>query len=191
MTRKTIATLLAQADATLADNTTGDISAADVRDMIKDLINSIKPGYGAAGNDSLTIVGLGTTPRVISYNQLLAQTPEDFLVLLGAGQIQRLANGLPLSRTRLSFQASVLAPAGNEILLSVYRNGIDMPGGVTISATGLGNPQSAVFQSLDVQPVPADPVYEVRASKITGAASDVEFTDVRLLLEVVPTLVNP
>jgi hypothetical protein len=188
MTRKTITALIAQADATIADNTTGDISAADVRDMIKDFLNSIKPGYGAAGNDSLTIVGLGTTPRVISYNQLLAQTPEDFLVLLGAGQIQRLANGLPATRTRLSFQAGVLAPAGNEILLSVYRDGADMPGGVTVSGTGLGNPATAVFQSIDATPVPGSPVYEIRASKLTGAASDVEFTDLRLLLEVVPTI---
>jgi hypothetical protein len=187
MTRKTIVALLLQADTNLPDNTSGDISAADVRDLLKDIIDTFKPGFGAIGNDLHTLVALGITPVVIPYTTLLAVTA-DFTANLVAGQITRNSLGLPSTNTRVTFATDMACQDGSEVVFSLYRDGINVPGGTTASGRGLGNITEATFEIINAQPVAGNPVYEVRASKITGAASNVDLTNVRLILEVVPTL---
>jgi len=187
MTRKTITALLAQADATLPDNTTQAISAADVRSMVKDIIDTFKPGFGAVGSDLVTLVALGTTPVPIPYDELLAVTV-DFTANLAAGTVQRMSQGLPSTNTRITFYTDMACPDGNEVVFSLYRDGINVPGGTTASGRGIGNIVEASFEIINGQPVAGDPVYSVRASKISGGIDDVELSNVRLILEVVPTL---
>ena len=96
MTRKTMLALLAQADSTLADNTTGDITPAVLRTMVKDIIDSFSPGYGAANSASLTLTTLGSTPRVIPYVTKLAETIE-FVVTIAAGTIMSRTTNIPFN----------------------------------------------------------------------------------------------
>ena len=187
MTRKTIAALLAQADATIEDNTTQAISAADVRNMIKDVIDTFSPGFGAVGNPTVTLTALGATPVVIPYAEMLAVTVE-FTASLAAGTVRRNSQGLPSTNTRVTFYTDMATADGNEIVFSLYRDGANVPGGTTASGRGIGNIVEASFEVINGSPIAGDPVYSVRASRITGAAADVTLSNVRLILEVVPTL---
>lgn len=187
MARKTIVALLAQADTTIEDNITGLISASDVRNMIKDFINTVKPGFGAVGNDLHTLLNLGLPLQVVPYDTLLAVT-EDFTVNLATGEVTRLALGLPTVNNRITFYAGVAAPAGNEVVFSLFRDGVNVPGGTTVSGQGIGNIVEGSFEIINGTPIAGDPVYKVMASKISGAAADIELSNVRFILEVVPTL---
>src|SRR5262245_42567029 len=122
MARKTITQLLAQADTTLADNTGGDITAFDVRAMVKDIIDTFKPCFGIASNASVVLPAVGTTPVPIPLGTLCLVTP-DFAVDLPNGIISRHSIGLPNTTTRITFFTELACPDGNEIVLSLYRNG--------------------------------------------------------------------
>ena len=106
--------------------------------MVRDIIDSFSPGYGAASSVNLTMAALGATPRAIPYATLLAQTPE-FVVVPGAGTIKRLAQGLPTTVNRVSFNADVAAASGSEVAFALYRNGAAVPGAaMTLTGPGRG-----------------------------------------------------
>lgn len=185
--RKSILALLTEADTNVADNTTGDISAADVRNLIKDMIDTFSPGYGIVSSESLSMAALGVTPRVIPYTTTLAATA-GYTVGLAAGTIKRLAQGLPSTVNRVSFYADVAAPAGDEMVFSLFRDGIDIPGGITVSGQGIGNRVQAAFSVGTTAEDALDHVYDIRVSKITGGSDDVELDNIRFIVEYVPTI---
>jgi len=185
--RKSILALLTQADATIEDNTTGAISAADVRNLIKDVIDTFAPGYGIVSSESLNMAALGVTPRAIPFTTTLAATAE-YTVVLASGSITRLAQGLPSTVSRVSFYADVAAPAGDEMVFSLFRDGVDIPGGITVSGQGIGNRVQAAFSVGTSAEDSLDHVYDIRASKVTGGADDVELDNIRFIIESVPTI---
>jgi hypothetical protein len=187
MTRKTVLALLAQADATLPDNITQDISAADVREMIKDMIDTFAPGYGILSAASTTLIALSPTPQTVHYTAILSLTPE-YTAITAAGSVTRLAQGLPTTVNRISFYCDVAAPSGNEVAFTLARNGTDIPGGTTVTGQGAGNLANASFSVGTTSPDGADYTYTIHAKKLTGAAADVTLTNVRFILESVPTL---
>jgi len=187
MPRKTMIALLDQADTTLPNNTAQQITAADVRQMIKDVIDSFAPGYGAMQNLLVTLAALGLTPRVVPYTSVLVATPE-FTCVPASGTITRLGGGLPSTVNRVSFYADVAAPTGNEVVFSLFRDGVDIPGGTTVSAQGAGNVVQAAFSVGTTASDGLDHVYDIRASKISGGADDVELSNVRFIMEYVPTI---
>src|SRR4249919_3941528 len=187
MTRKTMLALLAQADATIEDNVDGAITPADLRTMIKDVIDSFSPGYGAAGSAAAMVLAkLGATPVVVPYTTQLAATAE-FVVNLAAGTIKRFAQGLPTTVNRVSFFADVGAASGSEIAFQLFRNGVAVPGAaMTVTADGASNFSLAAFTAGLTSLDGADYTYEVHASKISGAAEDVHLSNVRFVVEIVP-----
>jgi hypothetical protein len=187
MTRKTMVALLAQADATIEDNVAGNISASDVRAMFKDFIDTMTPGFGAVGRATQTLVTLGPTQQVVTYDTLLAVTV-DYTAVLAAGTVQRNALGLPTVNNRVTFYASVDCAAGSEVSFVLFRDGVNVPGGCTVSGLGGGNPVEASFEIINSTPVAGNPIYKVMAAKISGAPANVILTDVRFILEVVPTI---
>ena len=187
MPRKTIIALLAETENNLPDNTTGAITASALRGLITDVVDTFSPGYGIASIDSLTLVALGITPQVITYDTLLAETVE-YTVLLASGTIKRFAEGLPSTVNRVSFYADMSAPTGDEVVFSLFRDGMDIPGGSTVSGQGLGNVVQASFSIATTTEDALDHVYDVRASKVTGGADNVELANVRFFLETVPTI---
>lgn len=187
MTRKTMLALIAQADATIPDNTAQEISAADVRQLIKDVIDSFAPGYGILSAATTTLIALGTTVQTVHYTAILSLTPE-YTAIPAAGSVTRLAQGLPTTVNRLSFYCDVNAPAGNEVAFTLARNGADIPGGTTVTGQGGGNLANASFSVGTTSPDGADYTYTIHAKKLTGAAADVVLTNVRFIVESVPTL---
>jgi len=73
-------------------------------------------------------------------------------------------------------------------VFSLFRNGVDIPGGITVSGQGIGNRVQAAFSVGTTSPDGADYTYDIRASKITGGSDDVELDNVRFIVESVPTL---
>jgi hypothetical protein len=188
MTRKTMLALLAEADANLPDNATHLITAAAVRSLIKDVVDSFSPGYGIVSNANLTLAALTAVPRVIPYVTTLAQTPE-YVVGLGAGTVTRLAQGLPTTVNRISFYADMEAPAGNEVAFAVTRNGVAIPGGVTVSGQGATNFVGVALSIGTTSPDGADYAYAVTAARITGGGTlNLVLANARLIVESVPTL---
>jgi len=187
MTRKTMLALIAQADATIPDNAAHEISAADVRQLIKDVIDSFAPGYGILSANSTVLIGLSPTPQTVHYTTILSLTPE-YTAIPAAGTVTRLAQGLPTTVNRISFYCDVAAPTGNEVAFTLSRNGLDIPGGTTVTGQGAGNLANASFSVGTTSPDGLDYTYSVHARKTTGAAADVTLTNVRFILESVPTL---
>jgi hypothetical protein len=187
MARKTLTALKAQADATIPDNATHLITAAAVRTLFKDFMDTMTPGFGAVGRATQTLVNLGVTQQVVTYDTLLAVTV-DFTAVVAAGTMQRLALGLPTVNNRVTFFAQVDCPVGNEVNFTLFRDGVSVPGGCTVSGQGNGNPVEGSFTIINATPIAGDPVYKVMASKISGAASNVILTEARFILEVVPTI---
>ena len=187
MPRKSITALLAQANTTLPNNATQEITAADVRDMVKDITDTFAPGYAAAAIAALLMPALGAVPAVVTYNTQLVLTA-DYIVNLAAGQITRVSNGLNPTFNRVSFYSGVAAPNGNEVLFQLYRDGVAIPGGVGVSAQGAGNIVAASFSIPTAAADALNHVYEVRASKISGGIDDVTLSNVRFIFEYVPTV---
>jgi hypothetical protein len=187
MPRLTINALRAQVGVLLPDNITQDISAADVRDMFKDTIDTYAPGYGALSQPLVVLPALGITPVIVPFAAVLAQT-DDYVANAAGGTIQRLANGLPSTVNRVSFYADVAAPSGNEVVFSLFRDGVDIPGGTTVSGQGAGNLSQAAFSVGTTAEDALDHIYTIRASKISGGADNVEVSNARFILEYVPTI---
>ena len=187
MPRKPVVDLLAETHNSIYDNEVGGITAENLRNLLLDIIDTFAPGYGIVSIDSLTLVALGITPQVVTYDTTLASTPE-YVVDLTLGTVQRLAQSLPSTVNRVSFYADLAAPTGDEVVFSLFRDGIDIPGGGTVSGQGLGNVVQAAFSIATTAEDSLDHTYDVRASKVTGGADNVELANVRFILESVPTL---
>ena len=187
MPRKSIIALREQVGVSFPDNTTGAITPVEVRDMFKDIIDTFSPGYAIVSIDALTLVALGITPQVITYDTTLAET-DQYLVVPASGTVQRLAQELPSTVNRVSFYADLAAPTGDEVVFSLFRDGIDIPGGSTVSGQGLGNVVQASFSLITSAEDALDHTYDVRATKVTGGADNVELANVRFIFESVPTI---
>jgi hypothetical protein len=187
MARRTIAALLAEANANLPDNSSGLISPSDIRDLVKNISDTFAPGYAAAARASLVLVALGLPPQVVTYDTNLIGTP-DYVINLPAGSITRLAGALNPTFNRVSFYTGVSAPNGNEIVFQLYRDGVAIPGGVEVSAQGAGNIVAASFSLPSATTDGLDHVYDVRATKVSGGVDNVTLTNARFILEYIPTL---
>jgi hypothetical protein len=187
MPYRTIIDLRAEVGTKFPDNTTGLITPVEVRDMFKDVIDTFAPGYGIMSVDSLTLVALGITPQVVTYDTLLAET-DTYTCVPASGTVTRLARGLPSTVNRVSFYADVSAPTGDEVVFSLFRDGVDIPGGGTVSGQGLGNVVQVAFSISSSAEDALDHVYDIRAIKVTGGADNVELANVRFIFEYVPTI---
>lgn len=187
MPYRTITELREQVGASFPDNTDGEISAQALRDSFKNLIDTLAPGYGIMGEDSLTLTALGITPQVITYSSLLGVTTA-FECDIMNGTTTRLAHGLPTTVNRVSFYADLSAPQGDEVVFSLFRDGADVPGGGTVSGQGLGNVVQVAFSVFSGAIDNLDHYYDIRALKITGGTDDVNLANVRFIVEYIPTL---
>ncbi len=187
MPRRTIAALLTEATNNLPDNSSGQISPADIRDLVKNIADTFAPGYAAVARASLVLPALGLPPQVVTYDVNLIGTP-DYVVNLAAGSVTRIAGTLNPTFNRVSFYTGVSAPNGNEVVLQLYRDGVAIPGGVEVSAQGAGNIVAASFSLPSATTDGLDHVYDVRATKVSGGADNVTLTNARFIMEYIPTI---
>jgi hypothetical protein len=185
MTIKSIDQLLAQADATLEDNTSGAISAADVRNMVKDFIDTVAPAYGAINCTSVT-ESVTATPTVIApFTAVIQVTASHFTTNLTAGQITRLKGtvGLPRVVDLIVVTGSVACGNNNAITVTLFKNGAPTIYAVTVTGRGAANPVAFNVVGLALTDGPGDVVYELRVS---GEITTAEFTNLALIAQAQP-----
>jgi hypothetical protein len=169
MTIKSIVQLLAQADATLADNVTGDITAADVRVLIKDFIDTMSPAYGAMSLVSLVVNVTGVPTAITHWVTIQEATAGYYAVSLANGQVARLINGVvPGASDFIIVDGNIEGPNGDTVTISLYKNGVAMGFTSSVSCTGAGEPIGFNIAAFAYTPT-VDAVYEVRISGDVGA----------------------
>jgi hypothetical protein len=180
MTIRSIVELLAQADATIEDNTTGAISAADVRNMIKDFLDTMSPAYGAIACTSTTET-LSATPQPLApFTSTLATTAGYYSANLVAGTITRSSPVAGVTDFIIA-SGSVSGGNNNNVLVELYKNGVATGYKCSVTCTGAGDAQGFNIAGLTYTAGSAE--FSLRA---TGPAGSYVFTDVTLLVQAQP-----
>jgi hypothetical protein len=172
--RYTVVDLKTQLDTTLANNTSGLISAQDVRDGMQSILDSITvvtaltTGNNPAG---VSVPGVSTTP---------APLPATFYTTEGSGDATLLEarnnpDGDLLVKTvigllQVAFNVTIETANGTDIGFTLTQNGATVAMAVVISGRGTGNPISAtgswLFTSLAV-----NDTFELVMYTLTGTAT--------------------
>jgi hypothetical protein len=183
VTIRSIVQLLAQADSTIEDNVTGAIGAADVRNMIKDFLDTISPAYGVMTLDSLILALTATPVRITPFLTNLQATAGYYGVSLANGQITRLINGVVAGATDFVVASGAVSGSNNaNVLIELYKNGAAT--GLKTSVTCSGGSDAQGFNLAALQyTATVDAVYELRAS---GPAGNYTFTNVSLTIQAQP-----
>lgn len=183
MARKSIAELLAQADATLPDNATQLITAAAVRNIIKDFVDTMAPSYGVITCASSVEVVPGGTPQVIApFTAVLQASPAtEWSANLTNGSVTRALNGVAGNTSRVTVDGDVEGPNNNLVEVRLYKNGAYTGFSVSATTGGAGRPFGFNFLGLIYND--ADATFDVRA---VGDAATYTFSNVDLICENVP-----
>jgi hypothetical protein len=183
MTIRSITQLLAQADSTIEDNVTGLIGAADVRNMIKDFLDTISPAYGVISLTS-QVLSLTTTPLVISpFLTSLEATAGYYTNNLAAGQTTRLINGVVAGATDFIIASGGVAGGNNNnVLVELWKNGVATGLKTSVTCAGASDAQGFNLAGLSYTAT-VDAVYELRANAPAGSYT---FTNVTLVVQAQP-----
>lgn len=183
MTARSIVQLLAQADVTIEDNSTGAISAADVRNMIKDFLDTIAPAYGVIQCASV-VESLVVTPAqlIAPFTSVAEQTTPQFAVNLTNGSVTRTLGGIAGATCRITIDGAVEGGNNNDVTVRLFVNGVASSGQLSVSTRGAGNPVAFNLSALTYNAV--DAIFDVRAT--TDTPGSFTFTNVLLLCENVP-----
>jgi hypothetical protein len=185
MTRRTIVELVAQANATLEDNVIGGISPADVRNMILDFLDTIRPSYaviniGASGVSKAVTAAFSTFSWAATY---IAQAP-DWTTSLASGTCQR--SGGPAT-TRLTFNADVVAPNNSITTFALFVN--DVETSFAVSNTSASSTDKQSF-SLSAIVYDATPTIQFQIQVKSNVSGNVVISNAVLVCENVPVNTN-
>lgn len=177
MTIKSCVELLAQADATIQDNTTGDITAAEVRALFKDIVDTFTPAYGAILLGSTET--LSATPTVLApaISQLVA-TAGYFTTNLTNGSVTRTMGGVVGGTEQVIIGGEVEGANNNLVRVELYRDGAPTSYYMDVTCRGAGRPVG--FNIAGILYHEGDTTYDIRA---TGDAGSYVFSDVRLIAQ--------
>jgi 2-phospho-L-lactate guanylyltransferase (CobY/MobA/RfbA family) len=178
MARKSIQELVVQADTTLADNIVGDISAADVRNMVKDFLNAIKPAYGQLTILTPSTQALTTTPTILDFTGAGDSDPTETTSSIVSNTITRSDRGT----SRVVINVDIETASNREVTMILYKNGAPTSWRIMTSGSGTGSPVSVSLVAVDY----ADPAANYSVFVQTDAAASVIFNNGVFLLEIVP-----
>jgi hypothetical protein len=184
MTRKTIVELIAQANATLPDNTTGLIDPADVRNMILDFLDTIRPSYAAISIAAGISKAVTTTFSTFTWETTeIAQAP-DWTVSLASGTVQR--SGGPAS-TRITFNIDVVAPNNTVVTFALFVNGVEQVWAVSNTSTSATDVQSYAMSAISYD-ASATIQYQIQVK--STAAGNIILSNAAMVCENVPVNTN-
>lgn len=185
-TRFTIAQLVAQADATLPDNVLQEISAADVRNMVKNFLATMKPSFASMRTTINHIIALNSASPVIitPFDVIASQDSPEMIPTLVGGTIAHSVTGLgnAVASDRISFFIGVSGTSGAELTFTLFANGVATDVIARISTSGAGNVVNAVLSGLLTRTV--DTIYTVRVQATNNA--NYTFTNGTFRVENVP-----
>jgi len=185
MTRRTIVELIAQANSTLPDNVTGLIDPADVRNMILDFLDTVRPSYaviqiGSVGQSKAVTTIYSTFTWSTTY---IAQAP-DWTTSLASGTLQR--SGGPAT-TRLTFNIDVVAPNNSITTFGLFVNGVETPWAVSNTSTSSTDRQSYAMSAV-VYDTSATIQYQIQVK--STVAGNIVLSNASLVAENVPVNTN-
>ena len=151
--RKSLNLLIEQALAALPDNTAELITPEKVRTMFTDFLDTLQPTYGALSIATKQQV-LNTSPAiVVGFQAVDISIPPDFICDAALGTIKRELTGafgtVPKLNTRFTINGDFIAPAGHDITLTLYANGVATPWQQSITGNGVANYSTFAFSGLD------------------------------------------
>ena len=186
MARTSIQALITQATTGFADNTTGAITPALLRNWATAFLDTMAPAYGAIQRiTALVIVAVVGTPTVVApYTTQVAATSPDFSTNLTNGSVTNLLGTVPGKSTRFTIDGMVEGPNNNVVTVALFINGGASPYNQSIVTNGAGSPVGFNFAGLTYQTV--DTVMDVRVTANAGSAGNYTFTNLSLLAENVP-----
>lgn len=178
MTIRSILELLAEADANLPDNTTQLIAPSDIRNLIKDFLDTIAPAYGAIACTS-SVETLSATPVAIApFTAVRSVTAGFYTANLTNGSVTHSRQGAPGCTDFILVTGDVEGPNGDLVTVELFKNGAPTGFRSTVALGGAGRPVSFNLSALLYSD--NDPVFDVRVS---GDAGDKTFTNVGLLCQ--------
>lgn len=184
--RKPMSELRADAELKFPDNTTGEISPADLRSWALDFLDSMTPGYGILTLDTPgAMQTFTTTPSIVTAYDTPFLATEPFTADPATGIFTAVGSVV----ADLSVNASVQFAQGRELLLKLYKNGTAVPYAVESNGEGLGSPIN-MFASGIVEVAPGDTL-DVRGSMDGGAGTDVTFAELVFIARAVPLRDTP
>jgi len=157
MARKTFFDLSAQAAATLADNTTADISPADVRTMITDFLDTMRPAYGVL-TDSPTgitkLVNIAALP--LAWTDIQRADSPEFTLSATNGSISRPSQ---TCSSRIVCSVDVYGPQGKIITGQLANNGVATQFKSTITCGGPTKPETLLITGVVTAAV--NPLFQI------------------------------
>ena len=165
MARKSILELIAQATADFADNVTGLITPAKLRNWAIDFLNAIAPAYGYLALTGPLTQTFGLTPALVVFQTSTDSDPSQTTSAIPASTITRAEKGT----STINFSMDLETNNGRFITFTLFKNGSPTPWRITGNGGGTGNPISVALTAIDY----ADPaaVYDVRATaEIAGTS---------------------
>jgi hypothetical protein len=183
MARRTITELIAQANASLPDNTAAAIEPADVRGCVVDTLDTITPMYGGLRTSSVAL-NLTTTPQVVPFAEVITSFPPEWVVNAAAGTIARQLTSVAAMTSKLFLNGTIEAPQGSEVVIQIYKNNAPLPGMQT-EETGEGPTKSVGFHFVSIDYGTTDAIYKLMVSTPTGTAA-VTLRNVQFIGENIP-----
>jgi len=181
MTRRTTHDLLAQANATLPDNTSELITAADVRAMVLDILDTLTPVYGGIGMTGSVPLALTSTPIILPFTLNIVEHPPDWVMDAAAGTLTRnVPASLPGVVSRFYLSGIFFGQANTDVTFQLFRNGAATPWRGVQAGRGTGRGVSAAFTIIDYTLDPVA-VYDMRVSGVPS--NNVTFQNVTFIGE--------
>jgi hypothetical protein len=181
MTRKTFAELTTEVGALLPDNTTGEITPADMRTMLQDILDSIIPAYGAMVISSqYTLAAVGQTHKALPFQTVIAETTPEFVCNAAGGTVQRAQS---IASTQILFQADFSGPSNREVICTILADGVATPFVGRVQTGGSAVPVSLNLVALQYKASPC--VYSIGVTTDSGV-NDVVFSNATLICSAVP-----
>lgn len=181
MTRKIMDELLAQAQQVLPDNVAELIKPTDIRNMIKDILDTITPSYGGMRISSL-VQNLTATPTALVFQSEIVAFPPEWVINLAPGTMQRIQPTPPRVNSRFTINGDIIGGQGNEVTVELYANGLFSGWRSIVTTQGASNRGTFSFSAIDV--IDSATVYELRVS--TNASGSYTFQNVLFVGENIP-----
>ena len=153
MARKTIVELLAEINALFADNTSGAITPAKLRQFQTDFVDTMTPAYGALSIPGPLAATVGIVDQLMVWSATyVAQAPE-YTTDPATGKITRAQT---ITSNRISVNIDVDLAANRELTATLYKNGVPTVWRAKCSGSGSGRPAILSLDAIDYSDVAAD-----------------------------------
>lgn len=180
MARKTMVELTAEIATLFADNTSGAITPAKLREFCQDFVDTMTPAYGAISIAGPLAATVGITDQLMVWSTTyVAQNPE-FLTDPATGKITR---DQAIVTNRISVNIDVEMATNRELTATLYKNGVPTVWRAKCSGSGAGRPAILSLEAIDYSDVAVEYQLYVQAD---AAGTAVTYSNGIFIVNAVP-----